>query len=57
MALAHYSPDEIYESYLSLLNPTLGNFVFIDEAQRKPGWEHWIRKMYDLKHAANFFVL
>lgn len=55
-ALAHYAPDEIYESYLSLLNPTLGNFVFIDEAQRKPGWEHWIRKMYDLKHAVNFFV-
>jgi len=55
-ALAHYAPDEIYESYLALLSPTLGNFVFIDEAQRKPGWEHWIRKMYDLKHAANFFV-
>jgi len=55
-ALAHYAPDEIYESYLALLNPTLGNFVFIDEAQRKPGWEHWIRKMYDLKHAVNFFV-
>ncbi|MCK5109342.1 MAG: ATP-binding protein [Methanosarcinales archaeon] len=55
-ALAHYAPDEIYESYLALLNPTLGNFVFIDEAQRKRGWEHWIRKMYDLKHAVNFFV-
>ncbi len=55
-ALAHYAPDEIYKSYLSLLNPTLDNFVFIDEAQRKPGWEHWIRKMYDLKHAVNFFV-
>lgn len=56
VALAHYAPDEIYKSYLSLLNPTLGNFVFIDEAQMKPGWEHWIRKMYDLKHAVNFFV-
>ena len=55
-ALAHYSPGEIYESYLSELNPSLDNFIFIDEAQRKPGWENWIRKMYDLKHASNFFV-
>ena len=55
-ALAHYSPQEIYESYLSELNPAFDNFIFIDEAQRKEGWENWIRKMYDLKHAANFFV-
>jgi len=55
-ALAHYSPEEIYESYLSELNPAFDNFVFIDEVQRKEGWENWIRKKYDLKHAANFFV-
>ena len=24
--------------------------------QRKEGWESWIRKKYDLKHATNFFV-
>lgn len=55
-ALAHYSPEEIYESYLSELNPTFDNFIFIDEVQRKEGWENWIRKKYDLKHATNFFV-
>ncbi len=55
-ALAHYSPDEIYESYLSELNPAFDNFVFIDEVQRKEGWENWIRKKYDLKHATNFVV-
>ena len=55
-ALAHYSPEEIYESYLSELNPAFDNFVFIDEVQRKEGWENWIRKKYDLKHATNFFV-
>jgi len=55
-ALAHYSPEEIYESYLSELNPSFDNFVFIDEVQRKEGWESWIRKKYDLKHATNFFV-
>lgn len=55
-ALAHYSPEEIYESYLSELNPSFDNFVFIDEVQRKEGWENWIRKKYDLKHATNFFV-
>lgn len=55
-ALAHYSQEEIYEAYLSELNPVHGNFIFIDEAQRKEGWEKWIRKQYDLKHAANFFV-
>jgi len=49
-ALAHYSPKEIYESYLSELNPAFDNFVFIDEVQRKEGWENWIRKKYDLKH-------
>ncbi len=54
--LAHYSPEEIYESYLSELNPSFDNFVFIDEVQRKEGWESWIRKKYDLKHATNFFV-
>ena len=55
-ALAHYSPEEIYESYLSELNPAFDNFVFIDEVQRKEGWENWIRKKYDLKHATNFVV-
>ena len=55
-ALAHYSPEEIYESYLSELNPAFDNFIFIDEVQRKEGWENWIRKKYDLKHATNFFV-
>ncbi|NMG82874.1 MAG: AAA family ATPase [Methanosarcinales archaeon] len=55
-ALAHYSPEEIYESYLSELNPSFDNFVFIDEVQRKEGWENWIRKKYDLKHATNFYV-
>ncbi len=55
-ALAHYSLEEIYEAYLSELNPALGNFIFIDEAQRKKDWEKWIRKKYDLRHAANFFV-
>lgn len=55
-ALAHYSPKEIYESYLSELNPAFDNFVFIDEVQRKEGWENWIRKKYDLKHVTNFFV-
>ncbi len=55
-ALAHYSPEEIYESYLSELNPAFDNFVFIDEVQRKEGWENWIRKKYDLKHATNFFI-
>jgi predicted AAA+ superfamily ATPase len=54
--LAHYSLDEIYESYLSELNPELDNYIFIDEAQRKKDWEKWIRKKYDLRHAANFFV-
>ncbi|MCG7850830.1 MAG: ATP-binding protein, partial [ANME-2 cluster archaeon] len=55
-ALAHYSPEEIYESYLSELNPAFDNFIFIDEVQRKEGWENWVRKKYDLKHAANFVV-
>lgn len=55
-ALAHYSLEEIYEAYLSELNPELGNYIFIDEAQRKMEWEKWIRKKYDLKHATNFFV-
>lgn len=55
-ALAHYSPEEIYESYLSELNPAFDNFVFIDEVQRKKDWEMWVRKKYDLKHINNFFV-
>ncbi|MCD4808342.1 MAG: ATP-binding protein, partial [Methanosarcinales archaeon] len=55
-ALAHYSPEEIYESYLSELNPAFDNFVFIDEVQRKKDWEMWVRKKYDLKHIKNFFV-
>lgn len=54
--LAHYSLDEIYDAYLSELNPRYTTYIFLDEVQRKNGWERWIRKRYDLKHAITFFV-
>ncbi len=53
--LRHYSLDEIYKTYLSF-NPSNEIYLFIDEIQRKKGWEQEIRKKYDLRHAKNFFI-
>ncbi|MBU4245755.1 MAG: AAA family ATPase, partial [Nanoarchaeota archaeon] len=54
--IAHYTLDEIHERYMSELNPTYSLHIFIDEVQKKEGWERWIRKKYDLRQAAGFFV-
>ncbi|MFO8050582.1 MAG: AAA family ATPase, partial [Thermoplasmatota archaeon] len=40
------SIDDIYRSYLELMLPDDGQFLFLNEVQEKVGWEKWGKKMY-----------
>ena len=48
--------DDIYLSYRENLNPNEKSYIFLDEVHRKEGWEHWIRKKYDLKTNDKFII-
>ena len=54
--LINDSLDEIYLSYRESLNPAGKAYVFLDEIHKKEGWEHWIRKKYDLKTNDKFVI-
>jgi len=50
------SLDDIYRSYRENINLDEKAYIFLDEVHRKPGWELWIRKKYDLKSKDKFVV-
>jgi hypothetical protein len=43
--------DEIYETYLEVINPDEVPFIFLDEVHNVPNWERWARTMHELKKA------
>ncbi len=54
--LIHDSLDDLYLSYRQYLNIDKKAYIFLDEIQRKEGWELWIRKKYDLKSNDKFII-
>lgn len=54
--LAQDSLDDIYEVYRRDINLDKDAYIFLDEIQRKEGWESWIRKKYDLKTNDKFVI-
>ncbi len=50
------SIDDIYRSYLELMLPDDGQFLFLDEVQNKVGWEKWVKKMYDSRQKVKITV-
>lgn len=50
----HFYPellDEVYETYLKVLNPDKTPFIFLDEIHNVPAWERWVRTMHELRKA------
>ncbi len=43
--------DEIYKTYMEILNPDEIPFIFLDEVHNVPNWERWVRTMHELKKA------
>ncbi len=54
-ALEKYSLDAIYAAYVSA-RPSKDVYLFLDEVNRKEGWEKWVRKRYDLRELKHIFV-
>ena len=48
--------DTVLKSYLEHTQNKKKVYFFIDEVQRVPGWERWIRTKYDLKENIKFVV-
>jgi len=55
-ALAHFSLDDIFNTYQTHLVPDGAIYLFLDEVQQKEAWERWVRKKYDLKQNINMFT-
>lgn len=48
--------DQINASYLSYTHNSKRTYFFIDEAQKIPSWEQWVRTQYDLGNDIKFIV-
>ncbi len=48
--------DEVLNAYMNHTNNKEKTYFFIDEIQKIPGWERWIRTNYDLKENIKFVV-
>jgi len=53
--LNKYSIEEIYDAYISVFR-SKEVYLFLDEVNRKEGWEKWVRKKYDIREIKQFFV-
>jgi len=53
--LNRYSIEEIYDAYISVFR-SKNVYLFLDEVNRKEGWEKWIRKKYDIREISQFYV-
>ncbi len=43
--------QEIYETYVSFLKPSVTPYIFLDEVQEVEKWEKWVRMAHELKKA------
>ncbi|MDY0215174.1 MAG: ATP-binding protein [Bacilli bacterium] len=41
--------EDIKNTYLEYLNPSVKPYIFLDEIQNIPNWEKWVNKEYELK--------
>jgi predicted AAA+ superfamily ATPase len=48
--------DEILTGYRELNAPGGRAYIFLDEVQNIPGWERWMKAVYDKKENVKFFV-
>ncbi len=48
--------EEIYRNYEELMLPGDGQYLFLDEIQRVPGWERWVKKMYDSRRKVKITI-
>lgn len=46
--------ENIYNVYREQINPDKFSYMFLDEIQKIPGWEKWVRAKTDLKEAKIF---
>ncbi len=55
-AFEKVSLDEVYNAYRRHKNAGKKAFLFFDEIQNVPGWEKFVRKLYDLREDCKFVV-
>ena len=48
--------ESIYTCYRQHMNPDKPAFVFLDEIQNSDGWEHFLKKYYDLHEPVKFII-
>lgn len=48
--------NTLYSDYLKTRNPNGKTFVFFDEVQSIPGWEKWVKSMYDMDEMVKFII-
>jgi predicted AAA+ superfamily ATPase len=47
LAFEEASIEDVIEEFERLMAPSGKMYVFLDEVQRKPGWERWLKRYYD----------
>jgi predicted AAA+ superfamily ATPase len=47
LALQEATIQQIIEEHERLMVPTGKRYILLDEVQRKPGWERWLKRYYD----------
>ena len=48
--------DCIYDVYRERVNPSKKAYIFLDEIQNVPGWEKWVRAVYDKKENVKIII-
>ena len=48
--------EEIYRNFEELMLPGDGQYLFLDEVQKVPGWERWVKKMYDSRRKVKMTI-
>jgi len=56
LALEEATVQEIIEEHERLMAPSGKRYIFLDELQRKPGWERWLKRYYDGSPDMKFVV-
>ena len=56
MALEGATIQQIIEEHERLMAPSGKRYIFLDEVQRKPGWERWLKRYYDGSPDMKFVV-
>ena len=49
--------DELWNTYLTIKNPTGQIYLFLDEIQTLPRWEQWVKYHYDLHKGKLKFII